>query len=91
VSRVGLVVDLFAGGGGASAGIEAALGRCVDIGINHDPVALAVHKANHPGTRHLEAPTPMILFARDRSRHATTQGGTHRLVRRFITETKEAR
>lgn len=51
----GLVVDLFAGGGGASAGIEAALGRPVDIAINHDPVALAVHKANHPETRHLEA------------------------------------
>lgn len=53
--REGLVVDLFAGGGGASAGIEAALGRSVDIAINHDAVALAVHKANHPGTRHLEA------------------------------------
>lgn len=51
----GLVVDLFAGGGGASAGIESALGRAVDIAINHDAVALAVHKANHPGTRHLEA------------------------------------
>jgi DNA (cytosine-5)-methyltransferase 1 len=51
----GLIVDLFAGGGGASAGIEAALGRHVDIGINHDPIALAVHKANHPRTHHLEA------------------------------------
>src|SRR5687767_13417843 len=51
----GLVVDLFAGGGGASVGIEAALGRPVDIAINHDQVAMAVHKANHPGTRHLEA------------------------------------
>lgn len=51
----GLVVDLFAGGGGASAGIEAALGCSVDIAINHDQVALAVHKANHPHTRHLEA------------------------------------
>lgn len=51
----GLVVDLFAGGGGASVGLEAALGRPVDIAINHDPVALAVHKANHPHTRHLEA------------------------------------
>lgn len=48
-----LVVDLFAGGGGASAGIEAALGRPVDIGINHDQIALAVHAANHPRTRHL--------------------------------------
>jgi DNA (cytosine-5)-methyltransferase 1 len=51
----GLVVDLFAGGGGASVGIEAALGRSVDIAINHDPIALAVHRANHPATRHLEA------------------------------------
>lgn len=48
----GLVIDLFAGGGGMSAGIEAALGR-VDIAINHDAVALAVHKANHPNTLHL--------------------------------------
>lgn len=51
----GLVVDLFAGGGGASTGIEAALGRPVDIAINHSPIALAVHEANHPGTRHLTA------------------------------------
>ena len=51
----GLVVDLFAGGGGASMGLEAALGCDIDIGINHDPVALAVHRANHPRTRHLEA------------------------------------
>lgn len=48
----GLIVDLFAGGGGASMGIEAALGRDVDIAINHDPVAIAVHKANHPNTEH---------------------------------------
>ncbi len=47
-----LVVDNFAGGGGASTGIEAALGRPVDIAINHDPEAIAVHKANHPETRH---------------------------------------
>jgi DNA (cytosine-5)-methyltransferase 1 len=53
--RDGLIVDLFAGGGGASAGIEAALGRPVDVAINHDAVALAVHKANHPRTRHLDA------------------------------------
>ncbi len=49
----GLIVDLFAGGGGASTGIEAALGRSVDIAINHDPIALAVHAANHPHTVHL--------------------------------------
>jgi DNA (cytosine-5)-methyltransferase 1 len=49
---VGIVVDLFAGGGGASTGIEAALGRSPDVAINHDPVALAVHEANHPDTEH---------------------------------------
>lgn len=48
-----LVVDLFAGGGGASIGLEAALGRPVDIAINHDSTALAVHCANHPQTKHL--------------------------------------
>jgi DNA (cytosine-5)-methyltransferase 1 len=47
------VVDLFAGGGGASTGLEAALGRPVDLAVNHDPVAIRVHEANHPGTRHL--------------------------------------
>lgn len=51
----GLVIDLFAGGGGASAGIAAALGREPDIAINHDPVALAVHRANHAATLHLDA------------------------------------
>ena len=51
----GIVVDLFAGGGGTSIGLEAALGRRVDLAINHDAVALAVHRANHPATRHLEA------------------------------------
>ncbi len=48
-----LVVDLFAGGGGASIGIEAALGSHVDLAINHNPIAIAVHKRNHPRTRHL--------------------------------------
>lgn len=51
----GIIVDLFAGGGGASLGIERALGRKVDIAINHDAVALAVHAANHPETQHFEA------------------------------------
>lgn len=50
----GLIVDLFAGGGGASMGIEAALGRDVDIAINHDAVAIAVHQANHPRTKHYQ-------------------------------------
>jgi len=47
-----LVVDSFAGGGGASTGIEEGLGRPVDVAINHDPIAIAVHRANHPETRH---------------------------------------
>lgn len=48
-----LVVDNFAGGGGASTGIERAIGRPVDIAINHDPEAVAMHQANHPQTLHL--------------------------------------
>jgi DNA (cytosine-5)-methyltransferase 1 len=48
----GLIIDNFAGGGGASTGIEAALGRPIDVAINHDPEAVAMHAANHPGTRH---------------------------------------
>lgn len=47
-----LVIDNFAGGGGASTGIEAALGRPVDLAINHDAEAIAVHAANHPETKH---------------------------------------
>lgn len=47
-----MIIDLFAGGGGASWGIKEALGRDPDIAINHDPEAVAMHKANHPGTRH---------------------------------------
>lgn len=46
-------VDLFAGGGGASTALKAALGRPVDLAINHSAVALAVHEANHPETKHL--------------------------------------
>lgn len=47
-----LIVDNFAGGGGASCGIELALGRHVDIAINHDPEAVAMHTLNHPQTEH---------------------------------------
>lgn len=49
----GLIVDNFAGGGGASTGAEMALGRSPDIAINHDLEALAMHEANHPETLHL--------------------------------------
>ncbi len=48
-----LFVDLFAGGGGASEGAERALGRPVDLCVNHDPMAIAIHRVNHPNTTHL--------------------------------------
>lgn len=47
-----LIVDNFAGGGGASTGIELATGCPVDIAINHDPDAILMHKTNHPNTKH---------------------------------------
>lgn len=47
-----LIVDNFAGGGGASVAIESAIGRPVDIAINHDREAIAMHAANHPETKH---------------------------------------
>lgn len=47
-------VDLFAGGGGASTGIEMGLGRPVHIAINHNPAAISMHQANHPGALHLQ-------------------------------------
>lgn len=48
-----MIIDCFAGGGGASVGIEMALGRQVDIAINHDPEAIRMHAVNHPRTIHL--------------------------------------
>lgn len=48
----GLVVDLFCGGGGASDGIRQAIGRDPDFAVNHNAEAIAMHEANHPGTRH---------------------------------------
>ena len=50
-----LIVDNFAGGGGASVGIEFATGRYIDIAVNHDPNAILMHRTNHPYTRHLQA------------------------------------
>ncbi len=47
-----IIVDNFAGGGGASTGIEMATGYSVDIAINHDPKAIQMHKTNHPRTKH---------------------------------------
>ncbi len=50
-----IIVDNFAGGGGASTGMELATGRVVDIAINHDPDAILMHKTNHPHTTHYQA------------------------------------
>jgi len=47
-----LIIDLFAGGGGASCGLEMALGRSPDIAVNHHPAAVALHARNHPNTKH---------------------------------------
>lgn len=47
-----MIIDNFAGGGGASTGIELATGRAVDAAINHDPDAILMHQTNHPQTRH---------------------------------------
>lgn len=84
-----LIVDNFAGGGGASTGIERALGRCVDIAINHDRDALAMHQANHPQTLHLPEdvfaidpvkvtkgrPVGLAWFSPDCKHHSKAKGG----------------
>lgn len=86
----GLVIDNFAGGGGASTGIEAALGRPIDIAINHDAEAIAMHKANHPHTKHycqsimsvdpLEVtqgqPVDLVWFSPDCKHFSKAKGGT---------------
>lgn len=51
--KQGLIIDCFCGGGGATEGIEQALGRPVDIGVNHDKEAIRLHMVNHPETLHL--------------------------------------
>ena len=84
-----LIVDNFAGGGGASLGIEWALGRSPDIAVNHDPEALAMHQANHPATRHLcesvwdvnprevcaGRPVGLAWFSPDCTYHSKARGG----------------
>ncbi|MBW5801144.1 DNA cytosine methyltransferase [Halomonas elongata] len=84
-----LVVDNFAGGGGASEGIEQALGRPVDLAINHDPMAIAVHTANHPDAEHSVAdvwdvdpeqavhgmPVGLAWFSPDCRHHSKAKGG----------------
>lgn len=85
-----LIVDSFAGGGGASTGIEAALGRPVDIAINHDPDAIDMHMVNHPHTKHyiedvwqvdpVEAcagrPVGLAWFSPDCKHFSKAKGGT---------------
>ncbi|MBR6839387.1 MAG: DNA cytosine methyltransferase [Oscillospiraceae bacterium] len=84
-----IIVDNFAGGGGASTGIEIAIGRSVDIAINHDPAAIAMHRANHPTTEHytedvwkvdpVEAckgrPVALAWFSPDCKHHSKAKGG----------------
>lgn len=84
-----IIVDNFAGGGGASTGIEIAIGRSVDIAINHDPAAIAMHRANHPETKHytedvwkvdpVEAcagrPVALAWFSPDCKHHSKAKGG----------------
>lgn len=84
-----LIVDNFAGGGGASTGIEMALGRSPDVAINHDPEALAMHEANHPATRHYASdvfeidphvvvrnqPVGLAWFSPDCTHHSKARGG----------------
>lgn len=68
-----ITVDGFCGGGGWSTGFELAIGRPVDIGINHDAAAIALHKKNHPYTRHYNA------VESQRGGHAHIQGNAGRL------------
>ncbi|MGG1880148.1 DNA cytosine methyltransferase [Paenibacillus cisolokensis] len=87
-----LIVDNFAGGGGASTGIELATGRSVDIAINHDPAAIAMHRANHPETEHYcesvwdvdprevtgGRPVGLAWFSPDCTHHSKARGGKPR-------------
>lgn len=84
-----IVVDNFAGGGGASTGIEIAIGRSVDIAINHDPAAISMHKVNHPATEHFcedvwevdpvkackGRPVALAWFSPDCKHHSKAKGG----------------
>ena len=87
-----LVVDLFAGGGGASTGIERAIGRSPDIAINHSPEAIALHAANHPTTKHYienvykvdsrratgGRPVALLWLSPDCTHHSKAKGGKPR-------------
>lgn len=91
-----LIIDNFAGGGGTSTGLEAAFGRPVDIAINHDPEALAMHALNHPYTKHLcedvwsvdpivvtgNRPVGLVWLSPDCKHFSKAKGGTP--VSKFI-------
>lgn len=84
-----IVVDNFAGGGGASCGLEAAIGRAVDIAINHDHTAIRMHRVNHPYTDHYcedvytvnprvvcaGRPVGLAWFSPDCTHHSKARGG----------------
>lgn len=86
--RTGKVIDLFAGGGGASLGLEMA-GYPVDIAVNHDPEAIALHKINHPSTKHFNesvfdvdpikvcdgSPVDILHLSPDCTHHSKARGG----------------
>lgn len=86
---MGLIIDYFAGGGGASTAMEQALGRTVDIAVNHDADAIAMHQANHPHTLHLQEnvwavnpaetcagrPIDVMWFSPDCKRFSRAKGG----------------
>lgn len=92
----GLIVDNFAGGGGASTGIGWAVGRSVDIAINHDPEAIAMHAINHPDTVHYVEDVfkvdprevtggkhvALAWFSPDCTHHSKAKGSAPRSVRR---------
>ena len=89
-------IDSFAGGGGASTGIERALGKPVDIAVNHDAEALAMHQHNHPFTRHVNrdvwavdpaqlarrSPIRLAWFSPDCTHHSKAKGGAPILGRK---------
>lgn len=88
----GLLIDCFAGGGGASKGIELALNRPIDIAVNHDPEAIRIHKVNHPHTLHLTEdiftvdlqkyvagrPVDLMWASPDCTSHSKAKGGQPR-------------
>ena len=91
------VVDLFAGGGGASEGIRLALGIAPTVAVNHDPAAIEMHAANHPGTMHLcedvfkvtpfrpnGKPIDLLWASPDCTHHSRARGGKPRSTGRRL-------